>query len=178
MEQAEDDAGDEEEDLDDGGFEIEEMEAGDEFMAVKPWLGAMKAPSNFEPDPKQRKAPNVKLELEYCHGYRAKDCRNNLRYLKNGKVLYHAAALGIVHTPSTNKQKFFNQHSDDITAMALSSDKTTVVTGELGKRPLIQLWDAETQELIATAKSSKIRNGVAALAFSPNGEMVVAVGID
>jgi len=24
------------------------MEAGDEFMAVKPWLGAMKAPDSFE----------------------------------------------------------------------------------------------------------------------------------
>ena len=29
-------------------FEIEEMEAGDEFMAVKPWLGAIKAPDGFE----------------------------------------------------------------------------------------------------------------------------------
>ena len=90
-------------DEDDGGFEIEEMEAGDEFMAVKPWLGAMKAPTGFEPDPKQRKAPNVKLELEYCHGYRAKDCRNNLRYLEDGRVIYHAAAVGVQMNVKKNK---------------------------------------------------------------------------
>ena len=38
----------------------------------------------------------AKLQLEYCHGYRAKDCRNNLRYLESGKeIIYHAAAVGI-----------------------------------------------------------------------------------
>jgi len=53
------------------------------------------------------------------HGYRAKDCRNNLRYLKNGKIVYHAAALGIVLDSSKNTQKFFDEHFDDITAFAL-----------------------------------------------------------
>ena len=44
----------------------------------------------------QQKAPQAELELEYCHGYRAKDCVNNLRYLEGDKkILYHAAALGI-----------------------------------------------------------------------------------
>ena len=64
----------------------------------------------------------AKLELEYCHGYRAKDCRNNLRYLANGKIVYHAAALGITMDQNKNTQKFFDQHGDDITAMALHPD--------------------------------------------------------
>ena len=79
-------------------FEEEEMEAGDEFMAVKPWLGAIKPPDGFDESldvDKQKKPPMAKLELEYCHGYRAKDCRNNLRYLKNGRIVYHAAGVGI-----------------------------------------------------------------------------------
>lgn len=67
-------------------------------MAVKPWMGAMKAPTDFDKDAytKPGRAPQANLELEYCYGYRAKDCRNNLRYLKDGKIIYHAAALGIV----------------------------------------------------------------------------------
>ena len=33
---------------DSDGFNEEEMEAGDEFMATKPWLGAMKEPTGFK----------------------------------------------------------------------------------------------------------------------------------
>ena len=73
------------------------MEAGDEFGANKPWIGAMKAPTNFQPPKGKMGAPSAKLELDYVHGYRAKDCRNNLRYLKDGRIAYHAAAIGIVH---------------------------------------------------------------------------------
>ena len=43
------------------------------------------------------------MELDYVFGYRAKDCRNNLRYLKNGNVAYTAAALGIVLDIRANK---------------------------------------------------------------------------
>ena len=93
------------------GFEIEEMEAGDEFMAVKPWLGAMKPPTNFDKEfdrkalKKQKKPPQASLELEYVHGYRAKDTRNNLKYLESGKALYHAAALGIVLNIDGKREK-------------------------------------------------------------------------
>jgi hypothetical protein len=85
---------------------VEEMEAGDEFAATKPWLGAIKAPDGFEDSvnfDKLKKPPMAKLDLEYCHGYRAKDCRNNLRYLKSGKLLWHAAGLGIVLNKKSNR---------------------------------------------------------------------------
>lgn len=39
-------------DDDEGGlFDEEEMEKGDEFMAVLPWLGAIKEPSNYPGPP-------------------------------------------------------------------------------------------------------------------------------
>ena len=76
-------------------FQEEEYEEADQFMASKPWLGALKAPT--KPVQGDKSKPKAKLELDYVHGYRAKDCRNNLRYLKNGKIVYHAAAIGIVH---------------------------------------------------------------------------------
>lgn len=34
------------------------------------------------------------------HGYRAFDCKNNLKYLKSGNIVYNCAALGIVLTPN------------------------------------------------------------------------------
>lgn len=56
-----------------GMFKEEVVAPGDEFMAVKPWLGAIKAPSGYtKPAPNHDKKPNVGLELEYCYGYRSK----------------------------------------------------------------------------------------------------------
>jgi microtubule-associated protein-like 6 len=42
------------------------------------------------------KKPNARLEIDFVYGYRVKDCRNNLRYLKNGDIVYNVAALGVV----------------------------------------------------------------------------------
>ena len=57
--------------------------------------------------------------------------RNNLRYLKNGSIVYNAAALGIVLDINKNVQSFFNLHTDDITAIAVHPDGITVATGEV-----------------------------------------------
>ncbi len=51
-------------------------------------------------------------------------------------------------------------HTDDITALAYVcfKDKRTgktverVATGELGKSPLVRVWDPKTMELLATWK--------------------------
>jgi len=50
-------------------------------MATKPWLGAVKAsqPSNYKTKKGENDAPNCSLQLEYIHGYRCHDCRNNLK---------------------------------------------------------------------------------------------------
>jgi hypothetical protein len=64
-------------------------------MAVKPWIGQIKEPTNYKPIRNAEKAPNITLTLEYAYGYRAKDCRNNIRYLPSGEIIYHCAAVGV-----------------------------------------------------------------------------------
>lgn len=57
----------------DGMFAVEQVDEGDQFMAVKPWLGAIKAPENFTKlPPGQDIEPKVSLQLEHVHGYRAR----------------------------------------------------------------------------------------------------------
>lgn len=99
--------------LDDGDmFGEEDAGKGDEFLAVKPWLGSIKEPSTYYKDPlNQSKKPPVMLQLEYVYGYRAKDCRNNLKYLKQGNIVFHAAALGIVMDPAANTQKYDHHYN-------------------------------------------------------------------
>ena len=54
-------------------FQVEKIEGGDEFLAVKPWLGAIKEPTGWKKAPlNQNKAPTAELTLEYVHGYRSK----------------------------------------------------------------------------------------------------------
>jgi microtubule-associated protein-like 6 len=73
-------------------------------MAVKPWLGAIKEPSEVKKIPHADKKPKCTITLDYVYGYRCKDTRNNLRYITDTKVVYHAAAVGIVHDIETNTQ--------------------------------------------------------------------------
>jgi hypothetical protein len=35
--------------------------------------------------------------LDFVFGYRASNVKNNIRYLKNGGIVYFAASLGIVY---------------------------------------------------------------------------------
>ena len=47
---------------------FDEEEAGDEFMASKPWIGAMMEPT--EPYRAVNSPPDADLELERAYGYR------------------------------------------------------------------------------------------------------------
>ena len=54
-------------------FEAVDAGEGDNFMAVKPWIGAI-----FEPDDHpdiNPSEPDVGFELEYIFGYRCEDAR-------------------------------------------------------------------------------------------------------
>jgi microtubule-associated protein-like 6 len=53
----------------------------------------------------------------------------------------------------------------------------TVVTGELGAKPNIFVWNADTKEVKCKFKAP-LQKGIIALAFSPSGNRVVAGAID
>ena len=143
-------------------------------MAVKPWLGAIKEPT--QPYYKgSGKAPKTGLQLEYAHGYRTKDCRNNLKYLSTDEISYHTAGLGVVMdiSSSPHEQFFFDKHTDDIISMAWNADKTVMFTGEMGAKPIIHSWDKDGAPL----KSYKgVKEGVSAIAV--NDRYLVASGLD
>lgn len=133
---------------DDGMFAMEDVGEGDEFMAVKPWIGQMKEPTGFTKPPKNANArPDVDLDLEWVHGYRSHDCKNNVTYLKDGSIAYHAAGLGICYDDGDKEQRFFKSHIDDVTAFAYSSDGQTIATGEVGPKPSIYIWDGLSMQV-------------------------------
>ena len=62
------------------------------------------------------------LTLDFVHGYRGFDARNNVQYLPEGDIVYHAAGAGIVYSRAANKQSFYLEHTDDIICLAVNQN--------------------------------------------------------
>jgi WD40 repeat protein/Ca2+-binding EF-hand superfamily protein len=157
-------------------FAEEVVDEGTEFMAVKPWLGAIKPPSNFLANPSLDSPPEIDVTLEYAHGYRSKDCRNNI-FWRNGLIYYHTAAIAVCLDKGPNEQIFFNGHRDDIISMAYSQTSDVFATAEIGPKPRIYLWKPEGMTELSLLKGGAIK-GVCSLAFSPSGRRLVGTCID
>lgn len=57
-------------------FEAQDAGEGEQFMAVKPWIGSVVAPTN--PPEVNTAEPDVNYSLDWVFGYRAEDSRQNL----------------------------------------------------------------------------------------------------
>ncbi|KAJ0405579.1 hypothetical protein P43SY_009628 [Pythium insidiosum] len=154
---------------------ITEEPEGDEFMAVKPWLGAIVAPSNA-PTANARE-PDAHIELDWVYGYQTELSKQNVMYNARGEIVYHTAAVGVIYDRQNHLQKHHICHNDDIMSFAMSPERDVVATGERGKKPVVRLWDAHTGELRCELKGFHSR-GVLSIAFSPDGKRIVTVGDD
>jgi microtubule-associated protein-like 6 len=121
------------------------------------------------------------LKLNYIHGYRGIDCRDNLFYVDDGKkIVYCAAGAGIVLELATQKQSFYLEHNDDIISLAVNNNpkfKNVVATGQIGLAPTIHVWDALTKETLSIL-SDQHQEGIFSLDFSSSGRYLVSVGLD
>jgi len=108
--------------LPDGAGMFEEVDAGqgDQFMAVKPWIGAVKEPSSHPPV--NPSPPDARYALEYVYGYRCEDSRQNVYFNSKGEAVYMTAALGVILEPKSNTQKFFGGGMVDNIAKNVSDD--------------------------------------------------------
>ena len=166
-------------------FTIEKPSEGDQMLAIKPWLGALKPPTNAPPVPKD--PPKVDLDLEYVYGYRCFDSRQNLFYSKNqDEIIYMTAALGVVLNKKFNTQKIYGGgptdrdigHTDDITALAIHPDLDTVATGEVGKNPKICVWSATNPDRsLMEFRQDRDSRAVTCLGFSFNGKYLAAADL-
>jgi len=125
---------------------------------IKPRVGY---PTKYEAEEK----PPGGLVLEYAHGYQGREAygRHNIFIGKDPKsgdtaMIYHVAGVGVVSHNKDRTQKFFLEHNDDITCIALSAHKdrpTLVATGQtdpkdIGEKdmPKIYIWDWTTMKTV------------------------------
>lgn len=172
-------------------------------MAVKPWLGAIRAPKN--PPPISAEPPAVKLTTKWVHGYTSGlvggtriRVSSNLYFNSQGDAIYPAAALGVKlskEASSSSKggssaalsQKYFTGHNDDIICLTMSPNRLFVATGQCASvndmtketkgKGSICIWDAVTCTLLSKIVGCHQR-AVTSLAFSPNSDQLLSVGQD
>ena len=166
-------------------FAVDEAGTGDQFTAVKPWIGAIKAPS--APPRDDPAAPKANLRLDWVYGYQAQLFRNGLVYVREGgagkgDIAFAAAACLVGYNIDKHAQRHFRNQgaaigcTDDITALAVDADGKFVAVGERGKRPVICVVDSTKMTGVVVLKGH--RAGVAALAFSRGGELLASAGSD
>ncbi|KAK1171259.1 echinoderm microtubule-associated protein-like 6 isoform X3 [Acipenser oxyrinchus oxyrinchus] len=126
---------------------------------------------------KRERAPEESLKLQFVHGYRGYDCRNNLFYTQAGEVVYHIAAVAVIYNRQQHTQRFYVGHDDDILSLAIHPVKDYVATGQVGRDPSIHVWDTQTLRCLSLLKGHHQR-GVCALDFSADGKSLVSIGID
>jgi echinoderm microtubule-associated protein-like 6 len=90
--------------------------------------------------------------------------------------VYHVAGVGIVLSTDTNTQIHNTEHSDDILCLDVHPEGHTVATGEIGKKPKLILWDANTGVTLRTILFHQ--RGICNVAFTTNGTHIVSVGMD
>ena len=148
-------------------------------MAVKPWMGVVNnsVPDGYKPSKRDGEAPDATLDLDYVHGYRCHDMRNNLRYTADGKLAYCCAGVGVIMDQKTNTQKHFMGHTDDIHSIALHPNGKSIATGQIGPKPRLCIWNTATMEtnMLITEPLTK---GIKHIAISADGRYLAAVGMD
>lgn len=168
---------------------------GDEAGAVKPWLGAIRVPSN--PPTLSALAPSVALELAYVHGYTSANSgdgyrvSSNLFYNLEGNIIYPAASLGVKLDVLKNsssgsiterQQTYFTGHDDDVLCLNISGDRRFVATGQTASKlskgkATVCLWTPTDCRLLSKIENCHDR-AVVSVAFSPDGSKLVTVGQD
>ena len=114
----------------------------------------------------------------------------NCFWNNSGKLVYPAAAVGVVYDFNERKQTFFgggktksgggrkqndeskNSHTDDITSQAVSASRKLVATGQNGPTPTVFIWDAETREVKQKLKLPKGSRLVTGIGISANDKYV------
>lgn len=169
---------------DDSDLEVESMfgpsvlgDVDNGNVPVKSYLGAMVPPSNV-PVEILDAPPAIDFELDYVHGFRSQDVRNNLSYSASGRIVYHAASVGISYDRNFHQQTFYKGHVNrEIISLQVSYDGRFVATGEVCARPRIHIWEATSCAFVSMLPAFH-ENAVTYLSFSPCGQYLCSIGQD
>jgi WD40 repeat protein len=122
-------------------------------------------------------SPRVDTRLEYVHGIRISDCRQNIRYNSDGSLVFISVTVGIVFSRVEQTQLVYRGHNKALISFDVDKAGSLACSGEQGSDPEVHVWDARTAGAIMQFKGIH-RRGVGSVAFSASGEYLVTMGMD
>eukprot|EP00981_Chlorochromonas_danica_P004471 scaffold902_cov254-Ochromonas_danica.AAC.17 len=125
------------------------------------------ASTNFTPT-----LPAVHLELEWVNGHEAV----GLAYTRASAIVYPAGRYVLVYHQSSHKQEIFSKHSEMVLSLIIHPNGYLIASGQDGRerQAVVYIWDNTSLE-VKGKLSGEFERGVSQLAFSPNGELLMAV---
>jgi len=142
----------------------------------------VQAPTNFQSELIQRSAQRpseAELELEWVYGNNGR-CYDNTHVSSRGELVYHKAAVVVLHDTVQDKQRHFLYHDDDITCLDVDASGTLGASGQMGRNPRICVFDLHTLEVMAVVGGNGFfERSVCAVSFcSVDSGYLLGVGDD
>ena len=152
------------------------MEEGEEDVSsMLPWQRTIVAPSRVPAE--DNSEPPDTLELEFVYGMATQVSRQCLMYAPDGDSMWFTGSVVVIMNQKRRSQKFYMEHSNNITSMAVHRPSGVVASGDQAEFPGIRIWNPLTFETFAILEGYH-RRGIAHVAFNPDGTQLVTVGMD
>ncbi len=135
-------------------------------------------PSDLDPALVTRsgKTPAEKMNLQHVFGFNGAVPTPALYAAADGALVFPVACVVVVHDSETGKQRLFQGHDDDVTAVAVSDAGTEAASGQTGKVPYVLTWSLKTLTVKHKLGVGFFEECVFALAFSGDSTYLVTVG--
>lgn len=169
-------------------------------------------PTDYDERKIDKTLPDSSLELEFVYGYAGFSPTmvgdlpgdQNIFYLPSGEMIYPASAVIVIYNPKHHTQRFFCEHNDDITGIAVHpgehddngnrvSEEIIIASGQVATQrdghkvePVILIWDANKGPLDSRGKATGLvvqelsghTRNITAMDFSPDGKLLMSIGGD
>ncbi|KAL3668248.1 hypothetical protein V7S43_006342 [Phytophthora oleae] len=155
------------------------------------------APSIFdgkETSTSDLQAPRASLEVDYVYGCRSgattslssshpaaphASTNNSAFYLSTGEIMWFAAALVVLYKKESNTQRYFREHTNEVTCVAVHPNQRIVASGQAGRSAFLLVWNANDKPLgkrFACLKGHQV--AVRSVSFSHDGKLLASLGGD
>lgn len=126
--------------------------------------------------------PFEHLEMEWVYGYNGKNCRNNIVMLPSDEIVYFIAKIVIVYNLTSQKHRFYTEHTEELRSIAQHPNLWIVATGQSSgtlqeETGHIRIWDSKSMITLNVLSLNDIDLSVECLAFSQSDDGIKLASI-